>query len=72
MKAAGQELKSLLELMDCRVQGLHFPLMVLIDYRGYRLIAMPLLPIGSDTLIYGSSDGNLLFYLLLITPSLTL
>ena len=44
--------------MDCRVQGLHFPLMVLVDYRGYRLIAMPLLPVGPDTLVYGSSDGG--------------
>lgn len=58
MKAAGQELRSLLELMDCRVSRLHFPLMVLVDYRGYRLIAMPLLPVGHDTIVYGSSDGG--------------
>lgn len=44
--------------MDCRVQGIHFPLMVLVDYRGYRLIAMPLLPVGPDTLVYGSADGG--------------
>lgn len=28
---------------------LNFPLMSLVDYRGYRLIAMSLLPIGRDT-----------------------
>jgi hypothetical protein len=44
--------------MDCRIKGLHFPLMVLIDFRGFRLIAMPILPIGSQTLVYGSSDGG--------------
>eukprot|EP01104_Vermistella_antarctica_P017669 TRINITY_DN6304_c0_g1_i1.p1 TRINITY_DN6304_c0_g1~~TRINITY_DN6304_c0_g1_i1.p1 ORF type:complete len:349 (+),score=96.83 TRINITY_DN6304_c0_g1_i1:233-1279(+) len=58
MKAAGHELKSLMEYMECRVMDLHLPLMVLIDYRGYRLVAMPLLPIGNDTLIYGSGDGG--------------
>ena len=48
--------------MDCRVQGIHFPLMVLVDYRGYRLIAMPLLPVGPDTLVYGSADGGSTIY----------
>ncbi|KAL6072242.1 Clu domain-containing protein [Balamuthia mandrillaris] len=58
MKAAGHELKGLMEYMDCRVKGLHFPLMVLVDYRGYRLIAESILPLGPNTLIYGSSDGG--------------
>ena len=58
MKAAGHELRSLMAMMECRVSGLHFPLMVLVDHRGYRLIAMPLLPLGPDTLVYGSSDGT--------------
>lgn len=31
--------------------------MALIDYRGYRLVACSLLPIGSETLHYGSDDG---------------
>jgi hypothetical protein len=58
MKAAGHELKAIMEYMDCRVRGLHFPLIVLVDYRGYRLIAEPLLPVGEDTIVYGSADGG--------------
>lgn len=38
---------------------LRFPFQVIIDYRGFRLIAMPLLPIdGASTLKYGSSDAG--------------
>jgi hypothetical protein len=58
MKATGHELKGLMEYMDCRVAGLHFPLAVLVDYRGYRLIAEAILPVGRDTLVYGSADGG--------------
>lgn len=29
------------------------PMMILIDYRGFRLIAVSLLPISSDSLVYG-------------------
>ena len=32
--------------------------MAFIDYRGWRLQAVSLLPIGDDTLIYGSADGG--------------
>eukprot|EP01132_Coremiostelium_polycephalum_P007447 gene7447-9152_t len=59
MKAAGHELKGLMSYYNCRVDGLHHPLMALIDYRGYRLVAMSLLPINSDTIVYGSSDGGI-------------
>lgn len=58
MKCGGHEFKSFMELADCRVQGLHFPLIVIIDYRGFRLLCQSVLPIGADTLIYGSSDGG--------------
>lgn len=34
------------------------PLMALVDYRGFRLIAISLLPIDEKTIIYGSSDGG--------------
>jgi tetratricopeptide (TPR) repeat protein len=58
MKAAGHELRSLKEYMDCRVSGLHFPLMVLVDHWGHRIVATPLLPLdGANTIIYGSADG---------------
>jgi hypothetical protein len=36
-----------------------FPLTAIIDYKGYRITAMTLLPIsGSETLIYGSDDAG--------------
>ena len=33
-------------LIDCRINGLHFPLCAIINYRGYSLIAQSVLPIG--------------------------
>eukprot|EP01114_Cavostelium_apophysatum_P017894 TRINITY_DN5408_c0_g1_i1.p1 TRINITY_DN5408_c0_g1~~TRINITY_DN5408_c0_g1_i1.p1 ORF type:complete len:1291 (+),score=352.75 TRINITY_DN5408_c0_g1_i1:103-3975(+) len=57
IKSAGHELRGLMSLYDCRIKGLHFPLMVLIDYRGWRVLASSLLPLGKNTLVYGSSDG---------------
>jgi hypothetical protein len=35
--------------------GLHVPMQALVDYRGFRLIAMPLLPLGPDSIVYGGS-----------------
>jgi hypothetical protein len=32
--------------------------MSVIDYRGYRVVAMSLLPISKETIIYGSSDAG--------------
>ena len=37
---------------------LNVPMMALVDYRGFRLIAMCLLPIRGDSLIYGSKDAG--------------
>lgn len=59
MKAAGHELKSLMSYYNCSIPGLSFPLMVLIDFRGFRLVAMSLLPISSKTLVYGSQEAGL-------------
>ena len=38
--------------------GIRVPLMALIDYRGYRLVAQSILPISRSTIIYGSNDGG--------------
>jgi hypothetical protein len=38
--------------------GLNVPLMAVIDYRGFRLLAVSILPISKDTLVYGSSDAG--------------
>ena len=34
------------------------PLIALFDFMGYRLLAISLLPISTDTLVYGSADGG--------------
>lgn len=56
MKAAAHELKSVIRYYGN--DGIHVPLMALIDYRGWRLIAMSILPLGKDTLVYGSNDAG--------------
>jgi hypothetical protein len=57
-RVAGNELRGLISYYKCGVRNLAVPLMALIDYRGYRLVACSLLPIGPDTLRYGSDDGG--------------
>lgn len=47
-----------MSILDCRVKDLHLPLMVIVDFRGWRLLAASLIPLGHDTLVYGSSDGG--------------
>jgi hypothetical protein len=56
MKAAGHELKSLMQVFNSRIKGLHVPLITLIDYLGFRLVAESILPINRNTIVYGSSD----------------
>jgi len=59
MKVAGHELKGLTALVSCgMILGLSFPLLALIDWRGYRLIATSALPISEETIVYGSCDGG--------------
>jgi hypothetical protein len=58
MKVAGLELMGLRAYQRCHIQGLHFPLMTLLDYRGHRLIASTMLPLSRTTLVYGSADGT--------------
>ncbi|EFA80095.1 leucine-rich repeat-containing protein [Heterostelium album PN500] len=57
-KSASNELKGLISYYMAQVNGLHYPLIALIDYKGFRLIALSLLPINSDTIRYGSSDSG--------------
>jgi hypothetical protein len=40
------------------VEGLHLPLMAVIDYRGFRLLAESILPISKSTLVYGTQDAG--------------
>jgi hypothetical protein len=57
MKAASHELKGLMNYFHCGIKELHVPLMALIDYRGFRLMAISLLPLSSSTICYGSADA---------------
>ena len=41
-----------------RKKGVGLPLMVTVDFLGFRVVAMCLLPISSDTIVYGSSDAG--------------
>eukprot|EP01125_Pyxidicula_operculata_P006812 TRINITY_DN233_c0_g1_i1.p1 TRINITY_DN233_c0_g1~~TRINITY_DN233_c0_g1_i1.p1 ORF type:complete len:937 (-),score=152.85 TRINITY_DN233_c0_g1_i1:135-2945(-) len=57
MKAAGHEMKAINELMKCNEGGIHLPMMTLIDYCGYRLVAVAALPINRHSIVYGSDNG---------------
>ena len=58
IKSGNHELKGLTAYMGSEIPGLSFPLMVVVDYKGYRLVASSLLPIGESTIVYGSSNGG--------------
>ena len=47
--------------MQTNVKGLCYPLTCLINYRGFRLAAVSLLPVSNSTLVRGSNNGGLNF-----------
>ena len=55
---AKHELKGLMIYFSLGVTRINLPLMSLVDYRGFRLVAMCLLPVDRSTLIYGTADGG--------------
>lgn len=57
-KAAGHDMKSVVHYFESGVRDLRFPLMALIDYRGFRMTAQAYLPLGPNSLRYGSSDAG--------------
>ena len=61
-KVAGNELKGLICYFNTHITELRLPLMALVDYMGFRIIAMSLLPINNDTLVYGTNDGGILVH----------
>ena len=58
MKVAGHDLKGLISYYNLEMGNMHFPLMALVDYLGYRLIALSVLPISNETIVYGSADAG--------------
>jgi len=61
-KVAGQELKGLMAYYKCVVPSLRVPLMALVDFLGFRLIAMSVLPIDNQSIVYGTADGGRSFH----------
>ena len=57
-KVAGNELKGLLCYFNCHLLDVRLPLMALVDYLGFRIVAISLLPINKSTLIYGTQNGG--------------
>jgi hypothetical protein len=57
-KAAGHEARSHAALASLSGSSLRQPLCIVLDYLGYRLICMALLPISQRSLQYGSADGG--------------
>jgi len=57
MKAAAHELKGINAIYNCQIAGLFLPLTAMIDHKGFRLLAVAVIPIRKDTLVYGSSDA---------------
>ncbi|KAL6067106.1 Clu domain-containing protein [Balamuthia mandrillaris] len=62
MKAAGHEIKSMNALLECNIAELHLPLVVCVDYWGYRVFAETALPINNKTICYGSDNGGVIVY----------
>jgi hypothetical protein len=58
IKAANNELLGLSQALKCNIPGLSFPMMAIIDYVGYRLVAVTTLPISRKTIVYGSADAG--------------
>ncbi|PRP80831.1 hypothetical protein PROFUN_11246 [Planoprotostelium fungivorum] len=57
-KAAKNEMRGLEAHSSTYIEGLFYPMMALVDYLGFRVVAMPVLPIDKTTLRYGSDDGG--------------
>ncbi|EFA76500.1 putative protein 150-kD protein cluA [Heterostelium album PN500] len=58
-KSAGHELKGWNHVFDAGSSLIRLPLMTIIDFAGYRLLAICSLPIGKKTIVYGSNDGGI-------------
>lgn len=59
VKIAGHDIKSLNFFIGKNDFSVGFPLMTMVDYKGYRVLACSQLPIGGNTLRYGSENAGL-------------
>lgn len=61
MKSANHELKGLNSFFQCGLDRLNYALMALIYFRGFCMIAQSLLPINTNTIVYGSNNAGTIF-----------
>jgi hypothetical protein len=57
-KGAAHDLKGLNHYFAASSGDINVPLMALIDYKGFRMTAQAVLPLGANSLIYGSNDAG--------------
>lgn len=57
-RIANHDLRSLVHVLNCWEPDVHVPMMTLVDYRGFRVVGMSLLPIDRTTIIHGSCDNG--------------
>ena len=58
---SGHELKGLMAYFSVGMHDVNFPLMTLVDYRGFRLVAISVLPVGKSLLFFIPSFPSFLF-----------
>ena len=58
MKAAHSALQARSALYHCRVPGFCYPMVALINFRGYSVLASAQLPINDSTMIYGTNGSE--------------
>ena len=61
-QVAGHELKGLKAYFSLGMTDIRVPIMALVDYRGFRLIAMSVLPVSGNSLVYGSKDAGYVWW----------
>jgi tetratricopeptide (TPR) repeat protein len=57
-KAAVHEFSSLAQILECRVRGLHVPLVCVVDFLGFRIVVEGILPIVAAAAPVSPSGGN--------------
>ena len=56
MKSASLEVNGLRAYLSTNESLLHVPIAALLDFCGFRMLAMGLLPVSKTSIVYGSSD----------------
>ena len=57
-KSTAHEIKSIMACQEAQIPGIYFPLICIVDYFGFRLLCVSMLPISKNTIKYGSNDAG--------------